>query len=78
MFSFAIQKDESSFMESIAVHQTCVLNRWPVITVDKASDVPPDFIPCGTVEWCLQVLGRGVEPDYYPVFLLNHLYNSSS
>jgi len=74
MFSFAIQKDESSFMESIAVHQTCILNKWPVIIVKEPSDVPSDFIPCGTVEWCLQVLGREVEPDYYPVFLLNHLY----
>ena len=36
--------------------------------------MPPDFIPCGGVDWCLEVLGRDVVPDYYPEFLSNYLH----
>lgn len=73
MLSFSIQKDEACSREGVAVHSECVLNKWPVKICNNPFDVLPDSTPCGTVEWCLKVLGKNVEPDYYPSFLSNYL-----
>ena len=70
---FAIQKEEASSREGIAVHQTCILEKWQVVIVRDPKDVPPGYTPSGTVEWVLAVLGKKVVPDYYPDFLQPYL-----
>lgn len=71
---FAIQKEEASSREGVAVHQTCVLEKWPVAIIRDPKDVPLGHTPCGTVEWVLAVLGNKVIPDYYPDFLQPYLH----
>lgn len=75
MNSFAIQKEEASSREGIAVHQTCVLEKWPVTIVSKPIDLlASGYTPCGTVEWVLNAFGKEVAPDYYPDFLRPYLF----
>lgn len=72
---FAIQKEEATSREGVAVHQTCVLEKWPVSIVSRPLDIlSSGYIPCGTVEWVLGILGKNVIPDYYPDFLQNYLF----
>ncbi len=71
---FAIQKEEASSREGIAVHQTCILEKWPVKIVRNPDEVPFLYTPCGSVEWVLAVLKAQVVPDYYPDFLQPYLH----
>ena len=72
-YNFALQKGDKS-QEAVAVHQTSILDGHKVQYFGNYKDVPPDFIPCGSVEWCLKILGRPVIPDYYPEFLKPYLH----
>lgn len=72
-YSFALQKGDNS-QEAIAVHQTAILDGHKAQYFDNYKKVPNDFIPCGSVEWCLKILGRPVTPDYYPEFLKPYLH----
>lgn len=44
------------------------------IIPNKGISCPEEYVPCGSVEWCLQSLGRKVTPDYYPAWLSQHLH----
>lgn len=70
---FALQKGDHS-QEAVAVHQTATLEGHKIQYFQSPKDVPADFIPCGSVEWCLSILGVDVVPDYYPNFLADHLH----
>lgn len=72
-YSFALQKGDKS-QEAIAVHQTSILDGHKVQYFGNYKDVPADFIPCGSVEWCLKILGKPVIPEYYPDFLSPRLF----
>lgn len=72
-YLFALQKGDNS-REAMAVHQTSVLDGHIVQYFDNYKKVPEDFIPCGSVEWCLKILGKPIVPDYYPEFLRIFLY----
>ena len=72
-YNFALQKGDRS-QEAVAVHQTCVMDGHKIQYFDNYKKVPEDFIPCGTVEWCLKILGKPVTPDYYPDFLKAFLF----
>lgn len=37
-------------------------------------DVEKDYIPCGSVEWCEQLLGQHIKPEYYPIWLNHFLH----
>ena len=39
-------------------------------------DIEKDYIPCGSVEWCLELLDKKVVPDYYPSWLEDSLYRN--
>lgn len=41
---------------------------------ERKQDFLPSFVPSGSVEWCLDKLGKTVKPDYYPDWLAPHLY----
>jgi hypothetical protein len=40
----------------------------------RASQVPPGWVPLGSVSWVEQVLGRHNTPDYFPAFARTHLH----
>ena len=41
---------------------------------DRHTKCPEGFVPVGSVEWCLNSLGRNITPNYYPEWLSDHLY----
>ncbi len=47
----------------------CNLHKIQYRHFRKASEVPKDWVPSGTVPWVESVLGRLVRPDYFPEFL---------
>ena len=71
---FAIESGDHLSKEAMAVSIFSTLNRYTCRKFQNAKDVPPDFIPCGSVEWCETILGKHVVPDYYPSFLQEHLH----
>lgn len=52
----------------------CTLGKIPLIRVEKNITCPIDYVPCGSVEWCLFSLGKTLIPDYYPLWLSQYLY----
>jgi len=73
MYSFALKKGDQS-REAMAITTFATLRRHQVRLFQNPQDVPKDFIPCGSVEWTLAILGKTVTPDYYPTFLQEHLH----
>lgn len=74
MNGFAIQRNERSSKESLAISQYAIINKITCLLIDNPKDVPLGFIPVGSVEWCLKILNKKVIPDYYPEFLRQYLY----
>ena len=37
-------------------------------------DIEKDYVPCGSVEWCLHLLDKKIVPDYYPEWLQGSLH----
>lgn len=70
---FALMKGDNS-LEAQRLSLYCLLNKVLLIRLDKKSRVPELYVPCGSVEWCLQSLDMEVTPDYYPDWLSNRLY----
>lgn len=74
MTKFAIQFNERSSKETIAVTQYAILENIPYIMVRDISKIPEGYIPVGSVEYCLKALGKNITPDYYPEFLKDYLH----
>lgn len=75
MIGFAIQKNRVNYKEEMNVLQYSIINRIPYKFCKKKEDVPPDYIPIGSVEWCEQFLpSEKITPDYYPEFLNQYLF----
>jgi len=70
---FAIQSKYKG-REDLAISHYCVMNKIPYKRVQNFKDIPDGFTPCGSVEWCIQILGQNITPDYYPEFLKDHLH----
>jgi len=70
---FAVQKEYQG-KEDLAISHYCSMNRVKYRRVSNPKDIPEGFTPCGSVEWCLQVLGHEITPDYYPDFLKEHIH----
>jgi len=70
---FAFQKGYRG-KEELAVAHYCTMRKLPFKHFANISQVPKDFIPVGSVEWCRQFLKNPVIPDYYPIFLNNLLF----
>jgi len=60
----------------MAVHYTATMNRWKVQVYDSHASIPSYCTPVGSVEFCLNILGMDVKPDYYPYFLKEHFYRN--
>jgi hypothetical protein len=52
----------------------CIVNNIPIIKVKNKELAPKNFIPSGSVEWCLSNLNYKVTPNYYPKWLTSYLY----
>lgn len=74
MQPFAIQYNERSSKETVAIIQHCIMEKHPCIMIHDINKIPEDHIPVGSVEYCLKALKRNVTPDYYPKFLRKYLY----
>lgn len=70
---FAILKQDSSF-EYKTIHLSCMDTNIPILKLDHNKLCPIDYVPCGSVEWCLKSLGTPVTPNYYPTWLKDHLH----
>jgi hypothetical protein len=70
---FALMKGDKS-LEANRITLYCHLNNINVVYFDKRDDCTEVFVPVGSVEWCLQSLGRNVVPDYYPDWLKSYLH----
>jgi len=70
---FVIQKGYQG-KEELAVGIYCTLNNIPFKKIENPKDAPLYYTPCGSVEWCMQILGQEITPDYYPDFLKDHLH----
>jgi len=69
----AFQYDDQS-REAMAMFIVATVNEIPFKQFRNHKDVPEDYIPSGSVEWCEKILGQKVTPDYYPEFLKDHLH----
>lgn len=75
-YKFALKKHDDS-KEAIPIHTFCVLNRQHQCHYfTDTKNIPNDYIAVGNVEWCVSVLGKNITPDYYPIFLQNHLFRN--
>jgi hypothetical protein len=70
---FALKRGRPGLLSSehIAfISLNCILRCF-----NTPEEVPKDFIPAGTVDWCDQFLSKDrTVPDYYPDFLTPYLY----
>lgn len=67
-----LQSDTSRESNKLYVFTT--VNDIPLIRVKAHEACPIEYIPCGSVEWCLKSLGTTITPDYYPDFLEQMLH----
>ena len=75
MLGFASQKGRNSFKEEIAIIHYSIMNKIPYKFYKNKEDVPINYIPVGSVEWCEQFLNKDIIiPDYYPQFLNQYLF----
>lgn len=44
----------------------CLVNDIYLKRISKKNKCPKEYVPCGSVEWCENLLGYKVTPDYYP------------
>jgi hypothetical protein len=70
---FKILKSDHS-LEANRLHAFCYMNDIPLLKLDPSNIFTDEFIPCGSVEWCEQLLGQHIKPDYYPEWLQDSLY----
>ena len=71
---FAIQYSDHTSKEASAIIQYCIMERHPYKMVKETKSIHENFIPVGSVEFCIEYLGVKVTPDYYPDFLKEHLH----
>lgn len=69
---FALIETESK--ESLAIIHVCALQNIHFKVLNKKEKCPIDYVPSGSVEWCLNSLGKEIKPDYYPEWAQKYLY----
>jgi hypothetical protein len=72
---FAIQKSRVHYKEEMAILQYAIINKIPYKFCKKKENVPINYIPVGSVEWCSNFLdSSNITPNYYPEFLNKYLH----
>jgi hypothetical protein len=73
---FQFMKGDTSW-ECQMINIVCTLRQIPVIYVNKDDKYSGEYIPSGSVEWCLSLLdNKNIIPDYYPEWLSDYLYRN--
>lgn len=67
-----LKKDDS--WERACITMVCTVHDIPHIGIDIKEPCPKDYVPSGSVEWCLQCLGLDLIPNYYPNWLSGSLH----
>jgi len=75
---FALASGDHS-LEANRLSICCLMNKINLIRYNPNIEghlqyVFKNYIPCGSVEWCEQLLGYHVKPNYYPEWLQDSLY----
>lgn len=70
---FAFENESLSY-EANVVALWSNKHRIPRGAFKKASDVPANWIPVGSVNWVQSILGKIIKPDYYPEFCQSYIY----
>ncbi len=73
-FAFSKKEFEWQSKEVQAVALYANFNKIPFKFFENPSEVPKDWIPVGPVDWCEEILGYTVKPNYYPSFLKDYLF----
>jgi hypothetical protein len=68
---FALIRNDNS-LEAQRLSAYCYSKDIPLKKVNKGTTCPFEYVPCGSVEWCLMSLGT-VTPDYYPNWAKQYL-----
>jgi len=58
----------------MCLYSIAVKQKIPTKILNINDELPKDYLPSGSVEWCQQILGKKIKPNYYPEFLKNHLH----
>jgi hypothetical protein len=70
----AIQKEYNSSKEAMAITYSSSMHKLNIRIFNNHKVVPTNFVPVGSIQFCEQILGESIAPDYYPKFLENHLH----
>jgi len=65
-----------SSREVRVVFQKCLTQDIPFKRLQPNDALPDGFVPVGSVEWIISLLGKSITPDYSPVFLTKHLHRN--
>jgi len=71
---FALSSKDRGSKEQMAISITANMDKIPCRIFHNTKDIPDNWIPCGSVEWCESYIGKRFKPDYYPDFLQDYLH----
>lgn len=69
---FCILNNDTSY-EAKKLIIFCLVNDIKLLRIDKNNKCPENYVPCGSVKWCLKSLGFNITPNYYPKWLNKYL-----
>lgn len=71
-FGFVLDSNDIS-VEANRLRIFCLLNDIKLLLTHDKKYIE-NYIPCGSVEWCENILGYHVKPDYYPEWLSEYFH----
>lgn len=72
---FAIQKNRVSYKEEMSIIHYSIINKIPYKFCRKNNNLPLNYMPVGSVEWCEKFISpEKTVPNYYPEFLSSYLH----
>lgn len=72
---FCLEREDCS-PEANNIKIYCMVKDVPIININSKDKFPIDYIPSGSVEYCLRSLGSNIIPDYYPAWCKHLLYRN--
>jgi len=70
---FSLQMGDNS-PESKKIHFYCLMNDIDIKRFVISDEIPKDYVPSGSVEFCEKIIGYPKKPDYYPEWLSEYLF----
>lgn len=72
---FCLERGDCS-PEANNIKIICMVKDIPIISTNSKDKCPIDYVPSGSVEFCLRFLGRNITPEYYPDWCKHLLYRN--